>query len=49
MRQFWERSVRRGDEIMAAERALSPQLTSAQTFFRPAQAILSKPVKLETR
>ena len=41
MRHFRERAVRRGDEIMAAERVVSPQLTSAQTFFRPAQAIRS--------
>src|SRR5260221_9331610 len=44
MRQFWERPVRRGDEIMAVERIVSPQLTSGQTFFRPAQAIPSRPV-----
>src|SRR6266404_426865 len=45
MRQFWERAVQRGDEIMAAERVVSPQLTSGQTSFRPAQAIPSRPVK----
>src|SRR6476659_6704571 len=39
---------RRGDKIMANPQRLSPQLTLSQTFFRPAQAIRSQPVKWET-
>src|ERR1700732_1661386 len=44
MRQFWERAVRRGVEIMANHERLSPQLTLPPTFFRPEQAIRSEQI-----
>jgi outer membrane protein insertion porin family len=43
MRQFWERAVQRGVEIVAIVTALSPQLTFTPTFFCPVQAIRSAP------
>jgi hypothetical protein len=43
MRQFWERSVRRGVKIKATAKDLGLQLTSRPTFFRRAQVIRSSP------